>query len=268
MIASHFLELADRRSVLDALTRFDETRLLADLRRERNDSPAWRDVLSEVALHLLQKHGLNPFARAAGTAALLDVGRHDVAASCLAEAFARDIAADADLRVTARLFRDCRRPAVANHLHQIADTVAQHGRTVPTDLAAQLAAALRGNVALPPAPLAIGPENVAPRTALHEPTPVPSESGLVLRPLLSRQQVGRAAHALKNCSGDLFKLIRSGAITLYVLDVDGVPTEMIEVFMDDGRIGRWLGVANRPPDELRKLRIERWMVIEGLAVGN
>jgi len=260
------IEAPDRTVALDQLSRFDETQTVAALRREHRDHPSWPDALRDAAMHLLGRHGLHPYARSTGTAALLDVGQHRVAAGYLAEAFARNIATDADLRVLARLFRDLRRPTVAERLHQIADEIARQGRAVPSDVAVALAAALRGANALPPVPQAVEEEPQTDIRVLHQATPVPGEPGVVLRPLLSRQQVGRAAHALRNCSGDLFRQIRAGLISLYVLDVDGVPTEMIEITHDDGRIGRWLGHSNRPPDELRKRRIARWILSERLAV--
>lgn len=261
------LEAPDPTIRLDELSRFDETQTVAALRREHRDHPLWQDALRETALHLLDRHGLNSFARATGTAALLDVGEHREAVVHLGQAFARDIATDADIRVLARVYREHRRPTVAQRLHQIADEVARQGRWVPTHLAHAIANAMQRQTALPePTPKAIEEKAVTGIKVLHQPTPIPGEPGVVLRPLLSRQQVGRAAHALRNCSGDLFRQIRAGLISLYVLDVDGVPTEMIEIFLDDGCIGRWLGHSNRPPDEIRKRRIAKWIFAEQLAV--
>ncbi len=84
------------------------------------------------------------------------------------------------------------------------------------------------------------------------PLPVQGLETGVLRQILSSNYNNRCINYLKNCLGAYKAAILDGRATVLALELDGKPTEAIQINRATMTVQQWAGVGNAPPNPVTK----------------
>jgi len=87
---------------------------------------------------------------------------------------------------------------------------------------------------------------------LSAPLPVQGLETGVLRQILSSNYNNRVINYLKNCLGSYKAAILDGRATVLALELDGKPTEAIQINRATMAVQQWAGVGNAPPNAATK----------------
>lgn len=265
MSADLLLAAEDVTAAATALGRYDLTHAIAELRRRHPRPEQFEHVAASAGRVLLDRHGWQPHARAVGMAVLLDCGHHDEVTTLLMERLQNEPTAVCDLLITGRLLRERGRINSSRWVHGLAAHLQDGGNALTEEVRVGIVDALAG----PTPQWETIDTDVIDDLELEQLEGVVSIPGLAdvtLRPIRSRGQCDRYSNRLRNCASKYVEKVKSGATSLFGIEMGGEPVELIEVRPCDGRIVQWKGWGNSEPEPQRRAVVERFMFEQRLAV--
>lgn len=265
MTADRLLGAEDVSVTAAALGRFELTHAVAELRRRFPRPDRFEHVAELAGRVLLDRHGWQPHARAVGMAVLLDAAQDVVVVENLRERLLHGDAAVCDLLLTGRILRERGRLNSSRWVHGLAAHLQAGGDALTQEVRAAILDALTD-----PTPHWEGIDTDAiddvDLEQLERVVPIPGLTDTTLRPIRSRGQCDRYGNRLRNCASSYVEKVKSGATTLFGIEVGGAPVELIEVRPRDGRIVQWKSAGNSEPDRQRRVVVERFLFEQRLAV--
>jgi hypothetical protein len=91
---------------------------------------------------------------------------------------------------------------------------------------------------------------------------------VTVRALTSRQQIDRVGHHLSNCLSQYWSKVKSGQTWIYSVEINGKPTEVIEVHPVTRKVLQWKGVKNSAPNDKTKSVLAKELVSAGVLNAN
>jgi hypothetical protein len=91
---------------------------------------------------------------------------------------------------------------------------------------------------------------------------------VTVRALTSRQQIDRVGHHLSNCLSQYWSKVKSGQTWIYSVEINGKPTEAIEVHPVTRKVLQWKGVKNSAPNDKTKSVLAKELVSAGVLNAN
>lgn len=265
MSADALLAAEDVTAAATVLGRFELTHAVAELRRRYPRPERFERVAERAGRVLLERHGWQPHARAVGMAVLLDAGHDVVVVELLRERLLHGNAEVCDLLLIGRILRERGRLNSSRWVHGLAAHLQTGGNALTEEVRAGILDALAG-----PTPqwerINTDALEDAELEQLEQVVPIPGLTETTLRPIRSRGQCDRYGNRLRNCASSYVERVKSGATTLFGIEMGGVPVELIEVRPRDGRIVQWKGTGNSEPDRQRRAVVERFLFDRRLAV--
>ncbi len=261
------LEMPDPALVLDSISEYEATSLIAFLRRAE-DIDLDRQISYRIAEALHQRQPDNVVATTVFAALLKDIGEVRRAAEVLAVRLRQDC----DwyfLRVVGSVLWRMNYRTSAQLAFELADQYQAAGRgnyAITNETLKSLRARLRQTWLPDNAFYRLSEEGKQPfitsteLAQLETPVEIRGLSGYTLRPLKSKRQLARVANQLKNCLNSYLSQVVNGTTMLFAVECQGTPIEAIEVNPATRRVVQWKGERNSPPNQTTRAAIQRTLV--------
>jgi hypothetical protein len=261
------LEMPDPALVLDSISEYEATSLIAFLRRAE-DVDLDRRVSYRIAEALHQRQPDNVVATTVFAALLKDIGEVRRAAEVLAVRLREDC----DwyfLRVVGSVLWRMDYRTSAQLAFELADQYEVAGRgnyAITNETLESLRARLRRTWLPDNAFYRLSEEGKQPfitsteLARLETPVEIRGLSGYTLRPLKSKRQLARVANQLKNCLNSYLSQVVNGTTMLFAVECHGTPIEAIEVNPATRRVVQWKGERNAAPNPRTRAAIEQALV--------
>jgi hypothetical protein len=261
------LEMPDPALVLDSISEYEATSLIAFLRRAE-DVDLDRRVSYRIAEALHQRQPDNVVATTVFAALLKDIGEVRRAAEVLAVRLRQDC----DwyfLRVVGSVLWRMDYRTSAQLAFELADQYEVAGRgnyAITNETLESLRARLRRTWLPDNAFYRLSEEGKQPfitsteLARLETPVEIRGLSGYTLRPLKSKRQLARVANQLKNCLNSYLSQVVNGTTMLFAVECHGTPIEAIEVNPATRRVVQWKGERNAAPNPRTRAAIEQALV--------
>ena len=258
------LEMPDPALVLDSISEYEATSLIAFLRRAE-DIDLDRRVSYRIAEVLHQRQPDNVVATTVFAALLKDIGEVRRAAEVLAGRLRQDC----DwyfLRVVGSVLWRMNYRTSAQLAFELADQYQAAGRgnyTITNETLESLRARLRRTWLPDNAFYRLSEEGKQPFITstelkqLETPVEIRGLSGYTLRPLKSKRQLARVANQLKNCLNSYLSQVVNGTTMLFAVEFQGTPVEAIEVNPATRRVVQWKGERNAAPNQRTRAAIQQ-----------
>jgi hypothetical protein len=258
------LAMPDPALVLDSISEYEATSLIAFLRRAENIDLD-RRVSYRIAEALHQRQPDNVVVTTVFAALLKDIGEVRRAAEVLAVRLRQDC----DwyfLRVVGSVLWRMDYQTSAQLAFELADQYEDAGRgnyAITNETLESLRARLRRTWL---------PDNVFYRLSeegkqpfitsselqqMESPVEIHGLTGYTLRPLKSKRQLARVANQLQNCLNSYLSQVVHGTTLLFAVEFHGTPVEAIEVNPATRRVVQWKGKRNSAPNQRTHTAIQQ-----------
>lgn len=244
---------------LSKFNQFESVQIIARLRRVQGEDFAKSQELAQQILRVNFERGISdrhaPFFNAQQRAVMQDLGQTATVREMLLRAISAHMTSS-QLMSCRRLVNEADR---RNHARWFDSLIEQRNAENFGGFAPECLRQIRetlssrwceGNLfAVPSVSKKIFP------ALLENPLPVFGLEAAVLKQIQSSKYINRVIHHLQNCLGGYRRAILDGTVTILCLELNDVPSEVIEVDREKMQVRQWAGKQNAPPGSKTKKAI-------------